>query len=99
MHHSPAPLPLTFDYAQGPRPSALRRWGGRALLATLLLPPLLLVVPLIFCACAQAYTERQWGGLNPGLTRPQVDQKLWAFRSYSSEYSGLGPGEFVIRYE
>jgi hypothetical protein len=105
MQHRPALTPLPSDDARTPRPAGLPaglpRLERLALrVERLALLALLLVVALvIFFLCTQAYTAHQWGALKPGMTRSQVDQKLWAFGSYPSQYSGLGPGEFVIRYE
>ena len=105
MHRSPAPTPLPFDDARPPRPAALPAGLPRLERLALrverlaLLGMLLVVALAIFGVCSYAYVAHQWGGLKPGMTRSQVDQKLWAFGSYPSQYSGLGPGESVIRYE
>ena len=94
MQQNATSLPSNLPYARVPRPGAPRRlvWPTVSLL-------LLLGTPIVFYFCVHAYTSHKWTALRPGMTRGQVDRELGAFRSYPSQYSDLGPGQFVIRYE
>jgi hypothetical protein len=94
MQHGTTPLPCKVNDGRAHRSGATLRlvWPTAFLL-------LLLATPIIFYVWVHAYLENKWGALRPGMTRVQVDRELGAFRSYPSQYSGLGPGQFVIRYE
>jgi hypothetical protein len=48
----------------------------------------------------RVYVWNTYNGLAEGMQRQEVERRLGAFRSYPNPiYGGLGPGQFVIRYE
>jgi len=86
---------VQLDYEWQPRRVSLRRLARPALLVLLVL-----AAPVVFWLTTIAYVEQQWRMLTPGMARAQVDRQLWAFKSYPNPpYQGLGPGEFMVRYE
>lgn len=94
MQHTDSSAPSLEYGQQSPRVSS-RRLARPALLVLALL-----AIPVVLWILTIGYVDRHWRSLTPGMTRAQVDQKLWAFaRSPNPKYGGLFPGQFVIRYE
>ena len=49
---------------------------------------------------ANLFTSIKYAGVKPGMKRADVDRHLWEFaRRTNVAYSGIGPGQCVVRYE
>jgi len=57
-----------------------------------------LALPLLIATslAAEAYTSRKYSGLNTGMTRAQIDRRLWAF---SKTPQPPPPGQTIVMYE
>jgi hypothetical protein len=89
------PSNIGLDYGWQPHRVSLRRLVRPALLVLLTLS-----VPVVFWLTTTAYVAQRWRNLTPGMARAHVDRQLWAFTSHPNPtYQGLGPGQFVVRYE
>jgi hypothetical protein len=77
------------------------RWVRRLtwVIVLLLLAPLILV--LVDCA-ATVYASRMYDGMRPGMTRSQIDRRLWAFANRTAKYPGItsaSQGKSDVVYE
>ena len=88
-----------LDYA--PRSRVRGRWVRRVtwLIVILALSPVILVA---MDWGATAYAGRMYSGTRPGMTRAQIDRRLWAFTNRTSKYPAISvapPGKSVVVYE
>jgi hypothetical protein len=85
----------TLDYA--PRSSS-RVVMPRA--AVWLIALLVLAFPLLIAMSlgAEAYASMKYSGLNTGMTRAQIERRLWAF-SKTPNPAAAPPGQTTVMYE
>lgn len=89
----------TLDYLPpDPKRGAerLRRAVGTAIALVLTLP-LVLTMALL---AANLYASWNYAGIRPGMTRAQVDRRLWAFAAArNTAYNAMPPGHTMVTYE